>query len=182
MWCQHCQVPASTEEDHFLVFTRCNRILQDFQMLKHRSARDLKDLIQDILKNPEFSIDEVDSNMHERLLRSIRDRKIEVLDMSQEGDGEHDVRFFKRKVDTVLRELLFDERLASDGVPVLWLQAIQELPGRTDSGGRCERILYVSSSPGKGCKGGISKRPTPHSTFWMARDGELQHSDKDAAG
>ena len=95
-------------------------------MLKHRSARDLKDLIQDILKNPEFSIDEVDSNMHERLLRSIGDGETEVLDMWQGGDGEHDVRFFKRKVETVLRELLFDERLEGwPGVPVLWLQNSQ---------------------------------------------------------
>ena len=36
------------------------------------SARYLEDLIWDFL-NPEFSIDKVDQNMHERLLRSIGD-------------------------------------------------------------------------------------------------------------
>ena len=107
----HLPVSASSDEDHLRAFTRSERILQDFQRLKRMSARDLKDLIQDVLKNPEFSIDEVDHNMHERLLRSIGDGDIEVLDMWQEGDGEQDVRFFKRKVETVLRELLSDERL-----------------------------------------------------------------------
>ena len=63
------------------------------------------------MKNPKFSIDEVDHNMHDRLLRSIKEGEYEMLDMWQEGDGEQNVRFFKRKVEIVLRELLSDERL-----------------------------------------------------------------------
>ena len=58
--------------------------------------RYLKDLIQDVLKNPKFSIDEVDHNEHDRLLRSIKDGENEMLDMWQEGDGEQDAMFFKR--------------------------------------------------------------------------------------
>ena len=111
----HLPVSASSSEDHLQAFTQSECILQDFQRLKRMSARDLKDfcdlkdLIQDVLRNPEFSIDEVDRdhNMHDRLLRSIGDGDIDV----QEGDGEQDVRFFKRKVETVLWELLSDERL-----------------------------------------------------------------------
>ena len=40
---------------------------------------------------------------------------MDILDMShiwKEGDGEHDVRFLKQRVETVLRELQADERLA----------------------------------------------------------------------
>ena len=51
----HLPVSASSDEDHLRAFTRSERILQDFQRLKRMSARDLKGLIQDILKNPEFS-------------------------------------------------------------------------------------------------------------------------------
>ena len=35
----------------------------------------------------------------------------DIHDMWQEGDGEQDVRFFKRKVEVVLQELIADERL-----------------------------------------------------------------------
>ena len=37
--------------------------------------------------------------------------EVDIHNMWQEGDGEQDVRFFKRKVEVVLRELLADERL-----------------------------------------------------------------------
>lgn len=83
----------------------------DYQKLKRMSARDLKDLIQDVLHNPEFNADEVDHNMHERLMRAVADGQMDILDMWQEGDGQQDVRFFKRRVEVVLRELLADERL-----------------------------------------------------------------------
>ena len=55
------------------------------------NARDLKDLIQvhfqDVLKHPVLNADEVDHNMHERLMRAVED----ILDMRQEGNGEQDV-------------------------------------------------------------------------------------------
>ena len=50
--------------------------------------------------------------MHERLMRAVADGEMDIHDMWQEGDGQQDVRFFKRKVEVVLRELLADERLA----------------------------------------------------------------------
>jgi len=77
------------------------------------TATDLKDLIQQVLKNPEFNIDEVDHDMHERLQRAIDKGDIDITDFWQEGDGpgHQDVKFFCRKVEQVLRELLSDERL-----------------------------------------------------------------------
>ena len=50
--------------------------------------------------------------MHERLQQAIDIGDIDVTDFWQEGDGEQDVKFFCRKVEKVLRELLSDERLA----------------------------------------------------------------------
>jgi len=92
-------------------FTRSERILLDHQKLKRMSAVDLRDLIQDVLRNPEFNAEEVDHNMHERLMRAVEEGEMDIIDMWQEGDGAQDVRFFKRKVEVVLRELLADERL-----------------------------------------------------------------------
>ena len=100
------------EEDR-TAFTKSERILMDYQKLKKMSAQDIKDLIQDVLHNKEFDIDEVDHNMHDRLMRAVADGEMDILDMWQEGDGVQDVRFFKRKVEVVLRELIADARLES---------------------------------------------------------------------
>jgi len=103
-------LPAHDMEDS-RAFTRSERILLDHQKLKRMSAVDLRDLIRDVLHNPEFNASEVDHDMHERLMRAVEVGEMDILDMWQDGDGEQDVRFFKRKVEVVLRELLADERL-----------------------------------------------------------------------
>ena len=58
------------------------------------NSRDLKDLIQDVLHNPEFNAADVDHkvirNTHERLMRAVEDGQLDVLDMWQEGDGQQD--------------------------------------------------------------------------------------------
>ena len=54
------------------------------------NARDLKDLIQGVLKNPEFNAAELDHNMHERPMRAVEDGQMAILDMRQEGNGEQD--------------------------------------------------------------------------------------------
>jgi len=103
-------LPAHKVEDG-RAFTRSERILLDHQKLKRMSAVDLRDLIRDVLHNPEFNAGEVDHDMHERLMRAVEEGEMEIIDMWQDGDGAQDVRFFKRKVEIVLRELLADERL-----------------------------------------------------------------------
>jgi hypothetical protein len=75
------------------------------------SAQDIKDLIQEVLHNKDFDSDEVDHDMHERLMCAVADGEMDIHNMWQEGDGEQDVRFFKRKVEVVLLELIADERL-----------------------------------------------------------------------
>ena len=106
-------MPPPNEQDRTVrtAFTKSKRILMDYQNLKKMSAQDIKDLIQDVLHNKEFDIDEVDHNMHDRLMRAVADGERDILDMWQEGDGVQDVRFFKRKVEVVLRELIADARL-----------------------------------------------------------------------
>ena len=103
-------MPPPNEQDR-TAFTKSERILMDYQKLKKMSAQDIKDLIQDVLHNKEFDVDEVDHNMHDRLMRAVADGEMDILDMWQEGDGVQDVRFFKRKVEVVLRELIADARL-----------------------------------------------------------------------
>ena len=73
--------------DDSRVFTKSERILLDYQKLKRMSAADLKGLIQQVLKNPEFNIDEVDHEMHERLQRAIDNGDIDVTDFWQKGDA-----------------------------------------------------------------------------------------------
>jgi hypothetical protein len=86
-------LPAHNMEDG-RAFTRSERILLDHQKLKRMSAVDLRDLIRDVLHNPEFNASEVDHNMHERLMRAVEEGEMDILDMWQDGDGEQDVRFF----------------------------------------------------------------------------------------
>ena len=103
-------MPPPNEQDS-TAFTESEHILMDYQKLKKMSAQDIKDLIQDVLHNKEFDIDEVDHNMHDRLMRAVADGEMDILDMWQEGDGVQDVSFFKRKVEAVLRELIADAQL-----------------------------------------------------------------------
>ena len=100
------------DEDAAHVFSRSERILQDHcrRHNKH-NAGELKDLIQRVLHHPDFNADEVDHDMHERLMRAVEDGDIEVIDMWEEGDGQQDNTFVKRKAVKVLMELLSDERM-----------------------------------------------------------------------
>ena len=94
------------------LFTRSERIIQDYARGGKLNAAAIKKLIQEVLHHPEFNADEVDHNMHERLMTAVEDGDVEVLDMHVDGDGDQDMRFFKRKVESVLRELISDQRLA----------------------------------------------------------------------
>ena len=94
------------------VFSESERILQEHVRKHGTNANELKDLIQKVLHHPDFNADEVDHDMHERLMRAVEDGDIEVIDMWEEGDGLQDNTFVKRKVSKVLMELISDERMA----------------------------------------------------------------------
>ena len=82
-------------------------------MRKYKSgASELKDLIQQVLHHPDFNPQDVDHDMHERLMNCIAEGDIEVIDLWEEGDGAQEVMLYKRPILKVLRELVGDERLA----------------------------------------------------------------------
>jgi hypothetical protein len=76
------------------------------------TATAIKDLISDVLKNPEFNADEVDTDMLRRLEAAIDSGDLKVINMHKEGDGPQILELFARPVEKVLRELVADMRLA----------------------------------------------------------------------
>lgn len=94
------------------LFTASERILQDFAQEKKVNATFIKDLIQKVLHHPDFDPAQVDHDMHERLMGAIEQGDLEIIDLWKEGDGDQDVRLFKRPAGKVLRELIADPRLA----------------------------------------------------------------------
>ena len=94
------------------LFTASERIIQDFASEKKVDATFIKDLIQKVLHHPDFDPDDVDHDMHERLMAAIEEGDLEVIDLKEDGDGNQDVRLFKRPAGKVLRELLSDPTLA----------------------------------------------------------------------
>ena len=79
------------------VFSQSERILQEHVLQHGTNANELKNLIQRVLHHPDFNADEVDHDMHERLMRAVEDGDIEVIDMWEEGDGVQDTTFVKRR-------------------------------------------------------------------------------------
>ena len=103
-------VPALNEEAGRL-FTGSERLLQNYARAKALTASDVKSLIQDVLRNPDFDPNEVDTDMMERLNRAIEDGDFESIDVWKEGDGGQEVKFYKRNLEKVIRELMADPRL-----------------------------------------------------------------------
>ena len=87
------------------LFTASERIIQDFASEKKVDATFIKDLIQKVLHHPDFDPDDVDHDMHERLMAAIEEGDLEVIDLKEDGDGNQDVRLFKQPAGKVLREL-----------------------------------------------------------------------------
>jgi hypothetical protein len=123
----------------------------DFQKLKRMNAQDIKDLIQDVLHNDNFDVDEIDHNMNDLLMHAVADG-MAVHNMWQEGDGEQDVRFFLRKVEDVVRELVADERL--EGCQHFAFKEYKNANGDRILGGHANgsvsfQIAQASVGPGK---------------------------------
>ena len=93
-------------------FTASERIMHDFAKERKLKATFIKGLIQRVLHHPDFDSDKVDHDMHERLMGAIEEGDLQVIKLKEDGDGEQDVRLFKRPAGKVPRELLADPRLA----------------------------------------------------------------------
>ena len=100
------------DEDAANVFSKSERILLDHATKRFKNASELKELIQEVLHHPDFDLDSVDHDLHERLMHAVEEGDIEIIDMWEEGDGDQDVTFVKRKLEKVLRELMADPRMA----------------------------------------------------------------------
>jgi hypothetical protein len=72
----------------------------------------MNDLIKDVLKNPAFNANEVDTDMLQRLQASIDSGDIQIINMNVEVDGGQVLELFRRPAQKVLRELMADMRLA----------------------------------------------------------------------
>ena len=94
------------------VFSKSERIIQEHVRQHDINATVVKDLIQKVIHHRDFNANEVDHDMHQRLMLAVEDGDIEVINVWEEGDGIQDVSFVKRKVAKVLMELLSDERMA----------------------------------------------------------------------
>jgi hypothetical protein len=81
------------------VFSQSERILQERVRRHDINATKLKGLIQRVLQHPDFNANEVDHDMHQRLMQAVEDGDIEVIDMWEEGDGLQDASFVKRILD-----------------------------------------------------------------------------------
>ena len=85
-------------------FTASERILQNYARARTLTGADLKALIEDVLRNPEFNADDIDRNMMERLNKAIiDDGEFEIFDMWKEGDCHQDVKQFTRNLEKVVR-------------------------------------------------------------------------------
>ncbi len=60
---QAVYIEAANTDDSW-VFTKSEQLLLDNQKIKPMTAANLNDLFQQLLKNLEFNIDEVNHNMH----------------------------------------------------------------------------------------------------------------------
>ena len=100
------------DEDASNVFSQSEKILLDHATKRFMNASELKALIQEVLHHPDFDLDSVDHNLHERLMKAVEEGDIEIIDMWEEGDGDQDVTFVKRKLEKIMRELMADVRMA----------------------------------------------------------------------
>ena len=94
------------------IITVSEEIIKAYASKHSLNARAINDLIKDVLKNPAFNADEVDTDMLKRLQASIDSDDIQIINMTVEGDGNQVLELFKRPVEKVLRELMADMRLA----------------------------------------------------------------------
>ena len=94
------------------IITGIEQILKNYASASSLNARDIKRLIEDVLHNPDFNAEDVDTDMLERLANSIDRGDLEIISMHREGDGAQKLELFMRPAEKVLLELISDIRLA----------------------------------------------------------------------
>ena len=105
-------MPALEPQQASGLITGSEQILKDYAKSASLTAKDVKKLIEDVLHNPEFNADDVDTDMLELFAKSIDSGNLEIISMHKEGDGAQKLELFKRPAEKVLLELMSDIRLA----------------------------------------------------------------------
>ena len=105
-------VPPLHPEEAAGIITGSEQILKEYAKKASLTAKDIIALIEDVLHNPDFNADDVDTDMLKRFADSIDSGDLEIISMHQEGDGAQKLDLFKRPAEKVLRELIGDIRLA----------------------------------------------------------------------
>ncbi len=85
------------------IISSSEAILKEFASKHSLNAGTINDLIKDVLKNPAFNKDEVDTDMLQRLQASIDRGDVQIVNMQTEGDGDQVLEMFKRPSEKVLR-------------------------------------------------------------------------------
>ncbi len=69
------------------VITGSEHILKAYAEKHSLTATAIVDLIKDVLKNPEFNADDVDTDMLQRLQAALDSGDLQVINMHKVGDG-----------------------------------------------------------------------------------------------
>ena len=107
-------MPALDRDAVDTIIMGSEHILKAYAEKHSLTATAIVDLIKNVLKNPEFNADDVDTNLNmlQRLQAAIDSGDLQVINMHKDGDGPQVLELFKRPVEKVLRELVGDLRLA----------------------------------------------------------------------
>ncbi len=98
-------VPPLHPEEASGLISGSEQILKDYANKASLNANDLKALVGDVLHNPSFNAEDIDTDMLKRFAASIDSGNLEIISMHQEGDGNQKLDLFQRPVDKVLHEI-----------------------------------------------------------------------------
>lgn len=67
----------------------------------------------ELIKSSDFHPEEIDTDMHQRMSKALRDGYLKSFDMRESSrDGDQDLHMYLREIDVVIRELIGDPRMA----------------------------------------------------------------------
>jgi hypothetical protein len=94
--CLQAGLVPPLDEEAAGIITSSEAILKQFASKHSLNASTINDLIKDVLKNPDFNADEVDTDMLQRLNVSIDSGDVQIINMHAKGVGEQFLEMFMR--------------------------------------------------------------------------------------
>jgi hypothetical protein len=93
------------------IITGSEHMLKAYADKDSLTAAAIVDLNKNVLKNPEFNSDAIDTDMLQRLQAAIDSGDLKVINMHKDKDGPQFLELFTRPTEKVLHELICDLRL-----------------------------------------------------------------------